>query len=341
MRKDPREPAQDTHSHEVVDPAATRASAPVAAASALVLELQRTAGNRAVTGMLQRDTSAAPSSSGPPAAPGGAGPVGDASRPEVEGLLSTFASASGYDAKNAAGIQAVRAVIAAYSMSTKGLRTMRFKPDLNPKNDAETGEAEDNERESVIEFGPGSFPKGFAWLVHITAHELEHVRQNLIGAYHRGDEVEPVSEFLAYNGSVLQVQSVPGPAGKGLLGALATGAGRGPGLPPLPPDLLADQPEMALAMFSRMPSADQKKPQYRQELAGSRDKLLERLTNEAPRALQPPRKFTPEWTRWAEGKPPSDDPFTIEYQDWADAIKGPWEKVRAVWKKFDANFKVG
>jgi hypothetical protein len=30
-------------------------------------------------------------------------------------------------------------------------------------------------------FGPRSFTSGFEWLVHVVAHELEHVRQNRIG----------------------------------------------------------------------------------------------------------------------------------------------------------------
>jgi hypothetical protein len=113
-----------------------------------------------------------------------------------------------------------------------------------------------------------------------------------------------------------------------------------PALPPQPPDYLAHVAERALEEFSKMSSADQKKPQYRQELGASGARLFERLKNEAPRGLQPPPKFTPEWFRWYEGKPPSDDPFSIVYQDWLDALKSPWVRVKEVWKRFDAVFRV-
>jgi hypothetical protein len=326
-------------------PRGTPAPAPLAASAALVLELQRTAGNRVVTGLLQRQETAAPpgpaaAPAGPPAAPGGP-LVGDAVQPEVEGLLKTFASASDYEAKNAAAMQAVRAIIGAYSMSTKGLRTMRFKSDLDPKAVAHTLQVEGNDRESEIEFGPTAFSRGFAPLVHTVAHELEHVRQNLLGLYHRGDEVEPVSEFLAYTSAVLQVQSVAGPAGRGFLGAQARPAPTSaPALPPLPPEELAHMAELALAMYSRMSSAEQKKRQYREELQAARDKLLERLKNEAPSPLRPPSKFTPEWKRWYEDQAPTTDILTPEYQDWADSRKSPWARVKAIWHKFDAAFTV-
>jgi Domain of unknown function (DUF4157) len=290
-----------------------------------------------IRGLVQRQGTAATPA---PAAPS-AKPVGDAVKPEVEALLKTFASASNYEAKNASAMKAVNIIIRAYSMSIKGLGTMRFNPALNPKHSAETGQMEGNDRVSEIEFGPSAFQYGFEGLASIVAHELEHVRQNLIGGYHRGDEDEPVSEFLAYNAEVLQVQNVAGPAGRGLLGALKTGADpRVPALPPLPPDYLAHVAERALEEFSKMSSADQKKPQYRQELGASGARLFERLKNEAPLGLRPPPKFTPEWSRWYEGKPPSDDPFSIEYQDWLDALKSPWVRVKEVWKRFDAVFRV-
>ena len=295
------------------------------------------AGNQVVAGILQRQDTAP---SGPAAAPGGK-PVGDAVQAEVESLLKTFAAAKGYEAQNAAAMDAVRAIIRSYSMSTKGVRTMRFKPDLDPKHTAETGQVKGNDRESEIDFGPTSFSQGFAFLVHIVAHELEHVRQNLIGGYHRGDEVEAVSEFLAYTGMVLQVQTVPGAAGRGFLGALKAGTGHSaPALPPLPPDQLADRAEQALSMFSRMSSEDQKKRQYRQEFAAAGAKLFERLKTEAPRGLRPPTKFTPEWAPWYEGQAPTLDILTPEYQEWQDALKSPWNRVKGVWKQFDAAFKI-
>jgi hypothetical protein len=285
------------------------------------------------TRALQRQETA-----GPAATPGGP-PVGDAIKPEIENLLKAFASASGTAAKNAIGMQAVQTIIRAYSMSTRGLRTMRFNPDLNPKHGAETGAVKGNERASEIEFGPGAFDQGFEGLVHLVAHELEHVRQNLIGGYHSGNEDEPDSEFLAYNSSVLQVQTVAGPVGKGFLGGLIAGGGQGaPALPALPPDHLAHAAGKALEEFGKMSAADQKK--YRQELAFSRDKLFDRLKNEGPRALRPPPKFTPEWASWYEDRPSTADPFTMEYQDWLDSLKSPWAKVKAIWKQFDAAFKI-
>jgi hypothetical protein len=79
MRKDASEAARDTHSHEEDARADARAPAPVAGGYALIVGLQRTAGNRAVTGLLQRETTAAPPTTGPPGAPG-AQPIGEAAR---------------------------------------------------------------------------------------------------------------------------------------------------------------------------------------------------------------------------------------------------------------------
>jgi hypothetical protein len=287
-------------------------------------------------GLLQRQESAAPAS---PAAERAGG--GDAVQPEIESLLKTFASASGYEAQNAAAMQAVRSIIRAYNMSTKGLRTMRFKPDLNdlrPNAAATTTPFADNERESIVDFGPSSFSKGFAYLVHVVAHELEHVSQSLIGRNRVG---LPEREFLAYTSSVLQVQRVAAPEGKGFLGAQMMGADQiASALPPLQPDDLGNMAEMALVKFSEMPSAEQKKPQYRQELAAAGNKLLDRLKNEAPPLLRPPTKYTPEWLRWYEGKAPTLDILTPEYQDWQDSLKSPWSRVKAVWKRFDSAFIV-
>ncbi len=308
----------------------------VATGAAMDLERQRVAGNHVVMGLLQRQEMV---TSDPAAAPSGH-PVGDAVQPEVEGFLKTFASAKGYEAQNAAAMQAVRAIICAYSMSTKGLKTMRYNPDLKHGTYAQAPEADDNKRESVIEFGPESFSKGFAHLVHVVAHELEHVSQAVIGGvYPEGGSA--VREFLAYTSSILQVQTVAGPTGRGFLGALMRGDNLTvPALPPLPPDILEEVALNALATFMAMSSAEQKKFQYRQFLAAAGNKLLDRLKNEAPAALRPPMKFTPEWSRWYEGQAPTLDILTPEYQDWQDALKSPWNRVKAVWKKFDAAFRV-
>jgi hypothetical protein len=274
-----------------------------------------------------------------PAATPSAQPVGDAIKPEIEGLLKAFASASGTAAKNAIAMQAVQMIIRAYGISTKGINAMRFNPNLKPSHSGETGTVEGNKQASEIEFGPSAFDEGFEWLVHVVAHEVEHVRQNLIGTYHRGNEDEPVSEFLAYNSMVLQVQTVPAPAGKGFLGGLIAGAGKGPpALPALPPERLASMAERALLEFGKMPAADQQK--YRPELASARDKLFDRLKNEAPRALRPPAKYSPEWAGWYDDQIPTSDPFTMEFLDWSESRKSPWVKVKAIWKQFDAAFKI-
>lgn len=266
--------------------------------------------------------------------------VGEAVRPEVESLLKAFTSASGYEAKNTAAMQAVSAVIRAYSLSTMNLHSMRFEPGLDPKHDAQAVPIDyqvGKSYKSRIEFGPGSFNNGFEWLVHTVAHELEHVRQGLIGGYERNPAVQ---EFLAYSSEVLQVGTTEGPSGRGMIGVLMTAASwKVPALPPLPPALLANAAERTLSEWKKMSSEEQHK--YQQEFEGVRDKLLERLTKEAPQALRPPPKFTPEWRRWLEGRsqPPS-DPFTTEYQDWIDAFKSPWAQVQEVWKKFYAWFRV-
>jgi Domain of unknown function (DUF4157) len=300
-------------------------------------------GYPSVRGLLQRQESTAPVPTREL--------VGDAVKSEVERLLKEFASASDNEGKNAAAVQAVNAIIRAYRMSTKGLEKIRFLPVLEGEDkgaDAETVQREGNV--SDINFGPGAFNQGFETLVHLVAHELEHVRQNLVGPYSEEEvskqrtkkEPQPVAEFLAYNGSVLQVQSTRGPARKGFLGGLITETRQRtpspPSLPPLPPDKLAYAAEMALNAFAKIPR-EQMKPQYRQELAGARDKLFERLRKEAPRPLQPPKEFTPEWSRWYEGQAPTDDTFTIEYQDWQESLKSPWARVKAIWKQFDAVFR--
>lgn len=250
--------------------------------------------------------------------------LGDAIRPELERLLSEFAAAGGWQAKNAVGMRAVEAVIAAYGLSRKGVYHMRFEANLTT-HDAETISEGNTARQSRILFGPGSFTGGWEWLVHIVAHELEHVRQELLGGYGtREDPVaggeQPVSEFLAYAGSVLQAGNTAGPSDRGFLSALKAGPGAGPpGLPPLPPVQLADQAARALKAWRQIPRAEQAK--YLQEFQGVRDKLAQRLRDEAPPQL---------------GSPPPSDPFSPEYQAWAAATKSPWPAVREQWQQFEA-----
>ena len=267
-----------------------------------------------------------------PAAPG----TDDAVRHEVEELLKTFAAASSYEDKNRVGMQAVRAVIRAYGMSTRGLAGMRYVPKLTKGVAAHTVAVGDKRHTSNIEFGPSSFNQGFEWLVHATAHELEHVRQELIGGY--GAAPDPTSEFLAYAGEVVQVANTPGLPGRGFLGSLIAGGGTSaPPLPALPPDILEEQGRHALDEFLKMPPEQQRR--LRQEAAGVRDKLFERLTNEAPPALRPPVRFTPQWDRWFDGRPPTDDSFTFEFQDWMEANRTPWHGVKDLWKDFDRLFR--
>lgn len=288
--------------------------------------LQRTAGNRAVAGLLlQRQGAGAATARGPA--------VGEAVRPEVEGLLKAFAAASGFEQRNALAVRAVWTVIRAYRLSTKGLYHMRFEPNLT-KHDAVTISEGERGRQSRILFGPASFEGGFEWLVHIVAHELEHVRQELIGGYAEGPD--PVSEFLAYAGAVLQAGSTAGTPGKGFLSSLGA-AETLPGLPALPAALLASQAQRALQNWRKMSSAQHRK--YWDEFQGVRDKLLERITKEAPAALRPPNadRLSPEFRSWREGKPPgSDDPFSPEYQEWILAARSAWSAVREQWKQFDA-----
>jgi hypothetical protein len=290
--------------------------------------------NRSAAAVLQRQEKTAT-----PATAKETPPSGDAVRPEVEALLKSFASASSDEAKNAIAKQAVNLVIRAYNMSTRGLRGMRYNSKLNPKYAAFTTAADGSPRESEIEFGPDTFNSGFETFVHVVAHELEHVAQILIGIPRSGAEEDPVWEFRAYNASVLQVQNVVGPPNRGLLGAMSAEARKpSPSLPPLPPDKLAYEAKRALEKFSLMQLADQNK--YRADLAASRDKLLERLANEAPPLLRPPAKGTPAWTQWYADTPP-DDPFTMEYQDWLTSRQSPWMKVKDIWKEIDKAIPAG
>jgi hypothetical protein len=266
-------------------------------------------------------------------------PAGDAVRAEVEALLKSFASAPNDEAKNTIAKQAVNLVIKAYNMSTRGLRGMRYNAKLNPKYAAFTTGVDGSPRESEVEFGPDSFNSGFESFVHVVAHELEHVAQILIGIPRSGADEDPVWEFRAYNASILQAQNVVGPPNRGLLGAMREETRKpSPSLPPLPPDKLAYEAKRALEKFSLMQSADQNK--YRAEFAASRDKLLERLANEAPPLLRPPAKGTPAWTQWYADTPPN-DPFTMEYQDWLTSRQSPWMKVKDIWKEIDKAVPAG
>ena len=238
-------------------------------------------------------------------------PVGDAVRPSVEALLKAFAAASGSE-KNRIGMQAVREVIRAYSLSTMGLAEMHFEPDLK-KHAAATYSLRGAARRSGIEFGPGSFDKGFEWLVHIVAHELAHVAQGLIGDYRPsgGDEdyLHPVKEFLSYSGSVLQVAPTPGRPGRGLLGQLRAASAGAPALPPLPPELLQDEADRVLTAWLKMSSEEQQR--YWPQFEGTRDKLLERISNDAPPALRPPTsdRSSPAFAIWRDSVPNVYDPL--------------------------------
>ena len=271
---------------------------------------------------------------------GGAGeqPVGDAVRPSVEALLKAFAAASGAE-KNRIGMQAVREVIRAYSFSTMGLADMRFEPSLT-KHAAETASLGDAARRSRIEFGPGSFDKGFEEFVHTVTHELEHVAQQLIGDYRqiRGDEdyPYPVQEFLSYSGSVLQVAPTFGRPGRGLLGELRAAPAGAPALPPLPPEHLAVEADHALTAWLKMSGEEQQR--YWPQFEGTRDKLLERIRHDAPPALRPPPsdRSSPEFAKWRDSVPSVYDPMSPEYDPEAAKSKSRWSDVKDQWKKFDA-----
>ena len=265
-------------------------------------------------------------------------PVGDAVRPSVEALLKAFAAASGSE-KNRIGMQAVREVIRAYSFSTKGLAKdkMHFEPGLT-KHSAETYNLDDGTRRSGINFGPASFNQGFESFVHVVAHELEHVAQHLIGDYRQigGDEdyPYPVQEFLSYSGSVLQVAPTPGRPGRGLLGELRAASASAPALPPLPPEHLALEADHALTAWLKMSSEEQQR--YWPQFQGTRDKLLERISNDAPPALRPPTsdRSSPVFAKWRDSVPKVYDPISPEYDP--EVAKSRWSEVKDQWKKFDA-----
>ncbi len=265
-------------------------------------------------------------------------PAGDAVRPQVEALLKSYAAASGNDEKGKLGVHAVWLVIRAYGFSTQGLADVRFNPTLTKQGGKEHPLLAPGRR-SWVEFGPGAFTRGFERLVHIVAHELEHVRQDQIADYRGGGGDEsfehPVPEFLSYSGSVLQAGPTAGRPGRGLLSELRH-PDKAPRLPPLPPELLAYQAAQALDAWKRMKDAERSR--YWSEFEGTRDKLLERLTNEAPAPLSPPRsdRASAEFERWRRGDAPSTNPFSPEYQAWIEATRSPWSKVKDVWKDFDS-----
>jgi hypothetical protein len=279
--------------------------------------LQRTAGNRAVTGLLiHRQAAAAPA----------ARAVGGDVRPEVERLLKAFGAASGYDAKNRLAMQAVHAVIRAYGLSTKGLYQMRLEPHLKTDRHAETFRVRPG-RQSLILFAPSAFERGFERFVHVVAHELTHVQHALIGRY--GDAR---TEFLAYAFSILQAGPTAVPSGGGhvsILGALKDL----PALPPLPPKPLAADAREALANWRRM-SARERARDW-QLFEGVRRKLLERITREAPPTLRPPTsdRSSPAYRRWYDNVPPVD---LAAFTQWIEERKSPWAEVKARWVEFDA-----
>lgn len=293
---------------------------------ARLVAIQRAAGNRAVTRLIQRQ------------AAGGTGQtVGDAIRPAIEGYLTAFAAASANEEKNRLTVEAFWAVVRAYRLSTKGLTIVRFDPTLTRYDGLTTGLA-NKDRESRVDLGPGAFGRGFESFVHIVAHELEHVRQNLIGDYRDiGDDSathSPVAEFLAYSSSILQVGPTADPPGRHPLLPLSPRPDKPPPLPALPPKPLVGEAGRALEAWQKM--TDQERRRYWPEFEGARDKLLERLGTEAPEPLRPPaNRASPEFARWRQGYPPADDPFSQQYQDWVEASKTPWSAVKAAWKQYD------
>jgi hypothetical protein len=135
---------------------------------------------------------------------------------------------------------------------------------------------------------------------------------------------------------VLQVGVTPGRPGRGFLSELRADSGATrPALPALPPTRLADQAGRALKYWRLLTDEDRRK--FRGDFEGVRDKLLERLAAEAPLALRPPAaRSGADWEGWVTGTPPPGDPFSSEYQAWAEAVRGPWVLVKQVWKEFNA-----
>jgi hypothetical protein len=246
-------------------------------------------------------------------------------------LLKDFHAATGLDAKNRLAMQAVNAVIKAYGLSRRGIYHMRFEPKLTAA-DARTISGGDPARQSRIIFGPGAFDQGFEWVVHIVAHELEHVRQHLIGGYREPPEgkEDPESEFLAYAGSILQVGVTAGPKRGGFD---ARAADDTPSLPPLPPALLATMAATVLSHWRKLSPLDRR--EHWEQFDGVRRKLFERLSREAPPEVRPPAvRSGPQWANWVAGRPPNSDPFSAEYQTWLSAARSPWAAIKERWKQF-------
>jgi len=274
-------------------------------------------------------------------------PASDAAKPELETLLSDFAAAKP-DEKAAIAMRAVEAVIRAYGLSRRGVAGMSYDPKLTV-NAAETSGVGDKARSSTIAFGPETFTGGWEWLVHTVSHELEHVRQELLGGYDESeyitgdwpDKQHPLKEFRAYSGEVLEVGTTAGPGGVGLLGAMMAPDKDVP-LPPLPPDKLALTAGRVLKYWRAMKPAQRKSSWG--EFQGVRDKLFERMA-EAPAPLRPPQgdHGSPTFKSWREGTPPNSEPFSTEYQDWLEAGRSPaglaWSKVKDEWKKFEAELE--
>jgi hypothetical protein len=254
-------------------------------------------------------------------------------------MLTELRATTGAQARSAKVIQIVRTIISAYDMATQGLRNLRFDEGLDPAAHAQTEAVKDNPRQSDVTFGPAMFTKhDYAFIVHTVAHELEHVRQNLIGGYPPRAEgqqkEEPVTEFLAWVAAVLQVQNVPRKDSRGFIGGLAADQRRPPppAMPPLSPEDLEYAIRKTAAMFQQIPPAYMK-PQYKEELAGASARVLERLRTEAPRLLRPPARDSPQFQAWLTGSgAPNQDPFSPEFQEWLSSQQGPWFAVKAAWK---------
>lgn len=218
-------------------------------------------------------------------------------RDRVESLIKRFHAASDLDEKNALAMKAVRLIIRAYRFLTKGLSQMRFEPNLSPDGQ----ERCERPGKSSVLFGPGAFAQGYEYLVNLIAHELVHVRQCRFGIQNR-----PTSEFLGYSVEVL---------------ALGTTSGyRSVRLPPLPAEQLSVTATHTLKYWKRMSVGQQRN--YWARFQAVRDKLRERFTREAPPALR-------------AGRPPSADPFSPEHQEWLEASRSPWQKVKEILEEFD------
>jgi hypothetical protein len=284
------------------------------------LALQRAAGNRAVGRLLHRQAGAA-------AAPGEL--RGDAARPTIEADLAAFKTAKEAD-KVEIGKRAVWAVIRAYGLVTTGLAEVGVTlVSSRPGVMATTDRLNDAGRRSKMTFNPNAFSASYETFVAVVAHELEHVRQHLIGEY-RADMTAhtpeyPVAEFLGYATMLLQGEPTSIPS-RSVLPALSTN------------DLM--EPAMhALASWRRMTDAERRR--YWPQFERIRDRLFERLRNEAPALLRPPGALpgSPEFETWrgqdgpAPAPPSTYDPLSPDYNpERADAASSPWIAVKKLWR---------